>query len=45
MVEWKRRLTLDEQVTHSTDIRLRLSTNGTDTIWFSTVTDLCVMSI
>lgn len=36
-------LTLNKQVTHATDIRLRLSTNGADTIGFPTITDLRIM--
>jgi hypothetical protein len=38
-------LTLNEQVTHATDICLRLSTNGADTIGFPTITDLRIMPV
>lgn len=37
-------LTIQKQIVHSTNIGLSLSTNGSDTIRFSTVTSLGIMA-
>lgn len=39
-----RRPTIQKQIVHGTDIGLSLSTNGSDTIWLSTVTSLGIMA-
>lgn len=44
-MDLKVELTLNEKIAHTADIRLRLSTDGTDTIWFTTITDLGVMTV
>ena len=38
------KLTLYEEVAHPANIRLSLSTDSTNTIWFTTIADLGVMS-